>query len=46
MAELVEELLDGTDRIGQIDLLGIYTEHDGNIRDCLRHLYDLWAQRG
>ncbi len=40
LAELVEELLDGPHRIGQVDLLGIYTEHDGNIRDCLRHLYD------
>ena len=43
LAELVEELLEGTDGIGQIDLSGIYNEHNGNIRDCLRHLYDIWA---
>ena len=43
LAELVQELLDGTDGIDQIDLTEIYNQHRGNIRDCLRHLYDVWA---
>ena len=44
LAELVEELLGGMDGIGKIDLTGIYREHNGNIRECLRHLYDVWAR--
>lgn len=43
LAELVEELLAGKEGMDGIDLPGIYNRHNGNIRDCLRHLYDVWG---
>jgi hypothetical protein len=45
-AQLVSELL-GDRAYLERDFLGaIFQEHDANIRDCFRHLYDLYAAGG
>jgi hypothetical protein len=44
--QLVSELLGDSRRIERDSLNEIFQEHRGNIRDCFRHLYDLYAARG
>ncbi len=43
LEEIVSEIL-GNSRHG-LDLRGMYDTHDGNIRQVLRELYDLYAER-
>jgi len=43
LAELVDELAPKSAEIGGLDEL--FRRHGGNIRLCLRELYDLWARR-
>jgi hypothetical protein len=45
LRELVAELAPGeVDRMG-IDLDGLFRRHRGDVRSCLRALYDLYAGR-
>lgn len=42
LAELVTELV-GENEEPRMDLEEIFAAHRGNVRDCLRHLYDQWS---
>ena len=41
--ELTSELSVGTNQLNRDQLALIYKQHSGNIRDCFRHLYDIYA---